>query len=106
MNQSDTFPRVEGFLLRINETTYSIYCPACQTLHGFNTKPKGWGLEVKAGKPTIHGSLKTEDHEGNVCHAHVKQGKWEYMGGSTHRLKWARYACQEIPTNLLPLSLQ
>lgn len=70
-----------------NAATHEIYCPACQTTHGFD---ETWVFNQDFVNPTIHPSLLISNYISGkryVCHSYIRNGYIYYLGDCTHCLK-------------------
>lgn len=83
------------------EFKYLFWCPGCNIGHGFNAgegSPKPvWKFNNNMESPTLSPSYHTwhggkgADGKWNdkhhVCHSHIKDGKIQFLGDCTHKLK-------------------
>lgn len=78
----------------------AIRCPACKGPHEVPVNqvketPREWLWNGSLEKPTLHPSLRVRSSgvspDGkkaeHICHFHVRDGKIEFCGDSTHELK-------------------
>lgn len=72
--------------LRTAQGGLRFWCPACKTTHGVSLGREGWQWNENEDKPTFNPSLYSVTGD-LKCHCFVRDGKIEYLSGSTHELK-------------------
>lgn len=97
-------------------------CPGCDDLHAVEVDPKNnpcWTWDGNLVAPTVNPSIKVEgvqwaegDHfykpahaavaagQPITCHSFVRQGRWEFLGDSTHHLAAQTVPLPELPDHL------
>jgi len=73
----------------------AIWCPGCDDVHAVSLGPNGWTYDGNAEAPTFSPSILVQGvHrlgtplEGTpwVCHSFIRNGVWDFLPDSTHRL--------------------
>ena len=82
-------------------------CPGCESRHdggGLHMLPvntsetsPAWTWDGNLEAPTISPSIKTEGHDGYVCHSFLKAGVFEFLSDCTHE-----YVNQQVHIPDLP----
>ena len=67
----------------------SVWCPGCEDVHVIDLGLWEWDGGVT--KPSFHPSLLVTrvygaDKQPERCHAVIRDGKWQFLGDSTHAL--------------------
>lgn len=107
------------------EKGWEFYCPACQQLHRFRTKPVGgldhegkpwprWTFDGNTAAPTFTPSLLYTSSAGRwvdgkwaprgprrtVCHLHLRAGVIQFCPDNPHSLNGQRVPLPDIPEGL------
>lgn len=78
---------IRGKIHNYHGAFFSIWCPACNQAHSFNTERGGWSWDGNWESPTIKGSFGLRDRGGNkpyVCHSIVTAGKINFLTDCQH----------------------
>ena len=67
-----------------------LWCPGCDDVHAITvTGDRAWKWNADRVAPSINPSIRVEyvaSAERKVCHSFVRDGVWEFLPDSTHRL--------------------
>ena len=80
--------------------SYLAWCPGCDERHGFAVDPRTssggavWSFDGNLESPTFSPSLGVKEYDpdegefipGYKCHSFVKNGQWQFLSDSRHRL--------------------
>jgi len=73
---------------RAEVTAYLVECPGCRGLHALNVYNRNkpiWTFNGDKDKPSFSPSIRAT-HAGKICHSFIKDGNWQFLSDSTHRL--------------------
>jgi hypothetical protein len=67
-----------------------LWCPGCDDVHAIVVTGEGsWNWNADRVAPSIDPSIKVEyvmKAERSVCHSFVRDGAWQFLSDSTHKL--------------------
>lgn len=101
MNDTRGKLRISRFYVGDAIATLSAFCPACDFEHSFRVDLEGHGKWDNGGQgawtfngdythptfnPSMGANIRNQDGYHPRCHSYLRNGKWEYLGDSSHDL--------------------
>lgn len=98
---------VSSKLVKVNDSLYRHYCPACNLMHPVHVNPPGeagdkWTWNGDVEKPTYSPSFKQSNWQVDrpkTCHYFIADGKLQYCTDSDHAFAGQTIELPDVPGN-------